>query len=279
MRIPVRQGREFDQDDNELSTPVAVINEVMARRYWPGDNPVGERIKLAEWKSPMVTIVGVVGDSMQYSFEDKVLPTMYRPISQSVRRGVDYDPAKAILVEIDYMGLVVRTTGRPEDLISTAQKHVWSLDPDHPPLQVAAMDDVLSKAVEIPRFNVFLFGGFAVVALLLAAIGIYGLMAYLVIQRTHEIGIRLALGAQKSDVLWLVMRHGMKLALMGIALGLATAWGLTRLITNWLFGVSATDPLTFAGIVVLLTSVALLACYLPARRATKVDPLAALRHE
>jgi putative ABC transport system permease protein len=279
MRIPVRQGREFNQNDTELSAPVAVINESMARRYWPGDNPVGKRIKTGRRSDPLVTIVGVVGDSMQYAYEGKVLPMMYRPLRQSVRRGVDYELAKAILVESDYMGLVVRTTGRPEDLVNAAQKQVWSLDPDHPALRVAAMEDILNKAVAIPRFNVFLFGVFAAVALLLAAIGIYGLMAYLVAQRTHEIGIRLALGAQKSDVLWLVMKHGMKLAVMGMALGLAAAWALTRLIRNWLFGVSATDPLTFAGIVVLLTSVALLACYLPARRAAKVDPLVALRHE
>jgi putative ABC transport system permease protein len=279
MRIPVRHGREFDQSDNELSVPVAVINESMARRYWPGDNPVGKRIKPTRRSDPLVTIVGVVGDSMQYAYEGKALPMMYRPLRQSARRGVDYDLAKAILVEIDYMGLVVRTTGRPEDLINAAQKQVWSLDPDHPALRVAAMENILNKAVAIPRFNVFLFGVFAAVALLLAAIGIYGLMAYMVAQRTHEVGIRLALGAQKSDVLWLVMRHGMRLAMLGMALGLAAAWALTRLIRNWLFGVSATDPLTFAGIVVLLTSVALLACYLPARRATKVDPLVALRHD
>jgi putative ABC transport system permease protein len=281
MRIPVRQGREFNQNDTELSAPVAVINESMARRYWPGDNPVGKRIQppMPPRRSvPPVTIVGVVGDSMQYAYEGKALPTIYRPLRQSVRRGTD-DLAKAILVEIDYMSLVVRTTGQPEDLIKAAQKQVWSLDPDHPALRVAAMEDILNKAVAIPRFNVFLFGVFAAVALLLAAIGIYGLMAYLVAQRTHEIGIRLALGAQKRDVLWLVMRHGIKLAMLGIAVGLAAAWALTRLIRNWLFGVSATDPLTFAGIVVLLTSVALLACFLPARRAAKVDPLVALRHE
>jgi len=141
------------------------------------------------------------------------------------------------------------------------------------------MEDILTKAVELPRFNMLLFGVFAGVALLLAAIGIYGLMAYLVVQRIHEIGIRIALGARSGNVLRLVMGHGMKLAAMGIVIGLAAALALTRLIKSWLVGVSATDPLTFAGIVVLLTTVAMLACYLPARRATKVDPLIALRHE
>jgi len=216
---------------------------------------------------------------MQNALESKTLPTIYRPLLQSTRRKVDYSESEALLREVDYMGLVVRTSGRPEDLINATQKQVWSLDPEQPALRVAAMEDILMKAVELPRFNMLLFGVFAVVALLLAAIGIYGLMAYLVVQRTHEIGIRIALGARSSDALRLVMGHGMKLAAMGMAIGLAAALALTRLIRSWLFGVSATDPLTFAGIVALLTAVALLACYLPARRATKVDPLIALRHE
>jgi putative ABC transport system permease protein len=300
MRIPVKQGREFDKFDSEQSLPVAVINDTMARRYWMGKDPMGKGIlgarrpeaayiggKRVEFpadrkflgEKPWVKIVGIVGDSMQNAFESKTLPTIYRPLLQSTRRKVDYSESEALLHESDYMGLVVRTTGRPEDLINAAQKQVWSLDPEQPALRVAAMEDILTKAVELPRFNMLLFGVFAVVALLLTAIGIYGLMAYLVVQRTHEIGIRIALGAQKSDVLRLVMRHGMNLAAMGIVIGLAAAVALTRLIKSWLFGVSATDPLTFAGIVFLLTTVALLACYLPARRATKVDPLIALRHE
>jgi putative ABC transport system permease protein len=175
--------------------------------------------------------------------------------------------------------LVVRTTRQPEDLINALQKQAWMLDPDQPELRVMAMEDILNKVAALPRFNVFLFGGFAGLALLLAAIGIYGLMAYLVAQRTHEIGIRLALGARKSDVLFLVIRHGMKLALVGMGIGLSAAIALTRVIQSWLFGISATDPLTFGGIIVLLSGVALLACYLPARKATEVDPLVALRQE
>ncbi len=303
MRIPVKQGREFDKFDSEQSLPVAVINETMARRYWMGKDPMGKgilgrrrpeaayikgkRVELPPLKpgekylneKPWARIVGIVGDSMQNALESKTMPTIYCPLPQSTRRKTDAPESVAILEESDYMGLVVRTTGRPEELISAAQKQVWSLDPEQPPLRVADMADVLTKAVELPRFNMLLFGVFAGVALLLAAVGIYGLMAYLVVQRTHEIGIRVALGARKNDVLRLVMSHGMKLAVMGMALGLAAALALTRLIKSWLVGVSATDPLTFAGIVVLLTTVALLACYLPARRATKVDPLTALRHE
>src|SRR5215475_3604614 len=303
MRIPVKQGREFDKFDNGQSLPVAVINETMARRYWMGKEPIGKGIlgrrrpeavyigrKRVEapplrpgekylGERPWVKIVGIVGDSMQQALESRTLPTIYRPLPQSTRRKVDCSESEALLREVDYLGLVVGATGRPEDLINAAQKQVWSLDPEQLVLRVAAMEDILTKAVELPRFNMLLFGVFAVVALLLAAIGIYGLMAYLVVQRTHEIGIRIALGARSSDALRLVMGHGMKLSAMGMAIGLAAALALTRLIRSWLFGVSATDPLTFAGIVALLTAVALLACYLPARRATKVDPLIALRHE
>jgi putative ABC transport system permease protein len=279
MRIPVKQGREFEKFDSEYSMPVAIVNETMARRYWPGKNPVGKRIRSIRASSALITVVGVVGDSMQYALEDKSVPTAYLPLLQSTRQGCDCKESEAILTMVDRMGLVVRTTRQPEDLINAVQKQVWSLDPDQPELHVVAMEDILNKAAALPRFNVFLFGGFAGVALLLAAIGIYGLMAYLVAQRTHEIGIRLALGAQKSDVLFLVMRHGMKLVLVGVVIGLGSAMALTRVIKSWLFGVSATDPLTFGGIVVVLSGVALLACYLPARKATKIDPLVALRHE
>jgi putative ABC transport system permease protein len=279
MRIPVKQGREFEKSDSHHSMPVAVINETMARRYWPGKNPVGKRIRSTRASQPLITIVGVVGDSMQYALEDKAAPTTYLPLLQSTRRGCDCKESEAILTMVDRMGLVVRTTRQPEDLINALQKQAWMLDPDQPELRVMAMEDILNKVAALPRFNVFLFGGFAGLALLLAAIGIYGLMAYLVAQRTHEIGIRLALGARKSDVLFLVIRHGMKLALVGMGIGLSAAIALTRVIQSWLFGISATDPLTFGGIIVLLSGVALLACYLPARKATEVDPLVALRQE
>ncbi len=281
MRIPVKQGREFDKFDNEQSTQVAVINETMARRYWLGKDPIGKRIKVMVPGSnfPWITIVGIVGDSLQYAQEAKTLPALYRPLLQSARRPVDYKASEAILREVDYLGLVVRTTQRPEDLINAAQQQVKSLDPDQPALRVAAMEDLLTKATELPRFNMLLFGVFAGVALLLSIVGVYGLMAYLVTQRTHEIGIRLALGAQKSDVLWLLMSHGMKLIAIGLVIGLTAALALTRLIQNWMFGVSATDPLTFAWIVALLACVALAACYLPARKAARIDPLISLRHE
>ena len=204
---------------------------------------------------------------------------IYRPLLQSVRRNTEYPESQAILREVDRIGLVVRTDRKPEGLIAALQTQVKNLDPDQPPLHVETMEAVMTKAVEIPRFNMLLFGIFAGAAFLLAVVGTYGLMAYVVEQRKHEIGIRRALGAQKSDVLRLVMSHGMKLVLAGVAVGLPAALALTRVIQNWLSGISSTDPLTFAGIVALLAGTALLACYLPAARAARVDPLAALRHE
>lgn len=278
MQIPVKEGREFDKFDLGNSIPVTLINETMARRYWSGKKPIGERIRISGSQTWM-TIVGIVGDSMQNSFENETLPTMYRPLSQTIRRGVDYKESEAILHEIDYMSLVVRTTVQPEDLIRATQRHVWNLDPDQPALRVAEMEKALTKAFELPRFNMFLFGVLAGVALLLAAVGIYGLITYLTVQRTQEISIRLALGAQKRDVLQLVIGQGLRLTVIGVVVGLAAAFALTRLIKSWLVGVSVTDPVTFAAVTLLLISVALLACYLPARRATRVDIVKNIRCE
>jgi putative ABC transport system permease protein len=178
-----------------------------------------------------------------------------------------------------YISLAVRTTGSPEAMAEAVRQTVWSLDRDQPILQLGAMQARLDEVYAPRRFNMLLFGVFALVALSLAAVGLYGVLAYMVAQRTHEIGIRLALGARRRDVLWLIVRQGLALTLSGVALGLVVALALTRVLKNLLFGVSATDPATFAGIALLLVSVAFIACYIPARRATKVDPLVALRHE
>jgi putative ABC transport system permease protein len=204
---------------------------------------------------------------------------LYRPLLQSVRRQTDGSAAEAIKREVDYVSLVVRTAGRAEDLMGTVQKEVRTLDPGQPILRIASMEEMLSTADALPRFNLFLFGVFAVLALGLAAIGIYGVMSYAVAQRTHEFGIRMALGAQSRNILNMVLRQGMTLVLTGVVIGLGGALALTRLLKTLLFGVNTTDPLTFGLIAVLLTTVALLACWIPARRATKVDPLIALRHE
>jgi putative ABC transport system permease protein len=178
-----------------------------------------------------------------------------------------------------YISLTVRTSVRPETVADAVRKTVWSLDPDQPILQLGTMHARLGEFYASLRFNMLLFGVFALVALLLAAVGLYGVLAYMVTQRTHEIGIRIALGARTRDVLWLIVRQGLALTLIGVALGLTAALGLTRVIQNLLYEVSATDPVTFVGIALLLLGVAFIASFIPARRATKVDPLTALRHE
>jgi putative ABC transport system permease protein len=303
LGIPLRQGREFGPEDRKGSLPVAVINEAMAHRFWPGENPLGQRL-IADgggWR----TIVGVVGNVKRVALEDQPKPELYMPSLQARRPFKDgmKEMEAALLAsakgskegsitisfgamsptatqgQSSYVSLIVRTSVRPEALADAVRKTVWSLDPDQPILQLGTMQARLDEFYAPRRFNMLLFGVFALVALLLAAVGIYGVLAYAVTQRTHEIGIRLALGAKTRDVLWLIVRQGMALTLIGVALGLGAALALTRVIQNLLFGVSATDPATFVGIALLLVSVAFVASFIPARRATKVDPLVALRHE
>src|SRR5262245_26291054 len=298
LGIPLRQGREFGPQDRQGSLPVAVINEALAQRYWPGENPIGKR--LLAFGGGWLTIVGVVGNVRRLGLEDQPKPELYMPSLQP--RGSTKDAIKEMEAALQASAkgskgrpgdwsfsftqtvthdrsLVVRTSVRPEALADAVRKTVWSLDPDQPILGLGAMQARLDEFYAPRRFNMLLFGVFALVALLLAAVGIYGVLAYSVTQRTHEIGIRLALGAQTRDVLWLIVRQGLALTLIGVALGLGGALALTRVIRNLLFGVSATDPTTFAGIALLLVSVAFVASFIPARRATKVDPLVALRHE
>jgi len=281
MGIPVRRGREFSPHDTAKSQPVVIINEALAQRYWPGGNPLGKRIKFGSpmAPTPWMTVVGVVGNTRHFSRDDKVRPELYRPLPQvAERQSRETDSATGNRL-VDFLGVVVRTTGRPEDLASALQEQVWQLDPAQPLLRLTTMQALLDENVAPSRFNMLLFSVFAVAALLLAASGIYGVMAFLVTQRTHEIGIRMALGAQTRDVLRLVMGQGMAMALLGVVIGLGGALALTRLLNKLLFGVSATDLWTFATVVLLLLGVAAVACYLPAHRAAKVDPLVALRHD
>jgi putative ABC transport system permease protein len=270
MGISLRQGREFDAHDNRQSLPVAIINESLAHQHWPGENPIGKRFSFPgnSWR----TVVGVVGDFKRFALEDQTLPEFYLPLLQP-RQESDF-----ILLSLGTF-VVMRVTERPEDLADAVRQTVWSLDRDMPIMRLATMEDHVADVFAPRRFNMLLFGVFAFVALSLASIGIYGVIAYSVAQRTHEIGIRMALGATSRDVLWLVVRQGLLLALIGVALGTGAALALTRVLKNLLYGVSATDPATFAVIALLLVSVAFIACYVPARRATKVDPLVALRHE
>jgi putative ABC transport system permease protein len=270
MRVPVLRGREFDQRDREKSLPVAIINEALANDYFLNRDPLGERIKLGEpdENKPWLTIVGVVGSvktmtvfkEMGYALD----PCVYRPLSQDV---------------VSPVAVFARTVAKPLPVAPAIRRAVSALDSELPPPDVETMNNWLSGFRSQPRFRAMLLTIFAGLALLLAAIGIYGVLAQSVTQRTHEIGIRMALGAQPGDILRQVVFRGMALALMGLGTGVVAAFGLTQLLANLLYGVRPTDPITFAAVSFVLTAVALLASYIPARRAIKVDPMAALRSE
>ncbi len=267
MQIPLLKGRELTTQDVADVEPVALISETFARRYWPGGDPLGKRIKFpgsAARPQPWRTVVGVVRDVKQYGVDKESTMQLYLPQAQS---------------PVSWLTLAVRTTGNPALMLNAVRDAIRSVDPDQAVFEVATMEGLLAESIAKRRFVMLLLAVFAALALALAAIGIYGVMAYTVAQRTQEIGIRMALGAQTRDVLRLVVGQGMRLALFGVGIGLIAAIGLTRLMTTLLFGVSATDLLTFALIAAVLMFVALLACWVPARRAAKVDPMIALRCE
>ena len=265
MGIPVNAGRTFTNQDTQQTTPVVIINEALARKIFPGEDPVGKRLTVWRDEKFMREIVGVVGNVKPSALdaEDDALQ-LYVPHAQ--------DPSNV-------MSLVIRTKGEPTTLAAAVRREVLALDRDQPVYDVKTMEDVVAAAVAPRRAPMLLFSVFASVALLLAAVGIYGVISYSVTRRTHEIGIRMALGAQTSDVLKMVVGRGMALTLIGISIGLIAAFALTRVMSSLLYGVSATDPLTFAVVAVLLAAVALVASYIPARRATKIDPMVALRYE
>jgi predicted permease len=267
MGIELLQGHEFGEQNRVGSRPVVVISETMARRLWPGEDPVGKRITPGRPDNPdnWCEIIGVVKDVRQFQLDADPKPQMYFTYEQAGFFAPNH--------------LVVRTNVEPQSLAATVRGTVWEIDKDQPVSNISTMEEVLSESVARQRFSTLLLGIFAAVALVLAAVGIYGVMSYSVAQRTREIGIRLALGAQSRDVLKLVIIQGMRLASVGVTVGLIGALALTRLMRSLLFGVSATDPLTFGAIAFVLTGVALLACYVPARRATKVDQMIALRYE
>jgi putative ABC transport system permease protein len=260
MRIPLRMGRPLDAHD--YSSQTIVVNEAFAQRFWPGSDPIGKRINMC-WNGPKpcwLTIVGVVGNVHQYGLEGA--PTLDIYYSQGWPRYT-----------------VIRTASDPAALAQAAIGEIHKFDPTLPVTHVMSLDNLFSDSVSPRRFSTFLLGVFAGLALLLAAMGIYGVMSYVVSLRTNEIGIRMALGAQPRDIWRLVIGRGARLALAGVALGLMGAFALTKLISSLLYGVKPTDPVTFGGVALLLVSVALLACYLPARRAMRVDPMVALRYE
>ena len=281
LGIALRQGRSFATEDKGNAQPVAIINETLAQRFFPNENPIGKTIWMGPPENlrapeslavlnrfPRRLIVGVVADVKGGSLNQPTSSLVYAPLTQY--RGEGWS---------NNLMLAVQTSSRPESLASAIREQVRGLDPDQPVTSVKTVDDLLARTLSQAKFTLLLFGLFGALALLLAGIGIYGVIATVVTQRRHEIGLRMALGAQKRDVLRLVIGQGMMPVIIGIAVGLLSAVALTRLMSTLLFGVSATDPMTMAVITSLLTAVALLACYLPARRATKVDPLVALRYE
>jgi len=266
MGIQLRAGRSFTEQDNENAPTAVVINESRAHREFAGEDPIGKRVFGGYDGKHESTIVGVVADVKRFGLQSgKQDSEEYISVLQDSREGNIY--------------MVARAAGNPLNLAPAVRQQVWAINPNLPVVDVISMEQRLAESIASRRFQMQLFGLFAAVALVIATVGIYGVISYTVSQRTHEIGIRMALGAQTSDVLWMVIRRGMILALIGVALGLATALALTRVMKNLLFNVSATDPATFTLIALLLVSVALIASYIPARRATKVDPLQALRHE
>jgi putative ABC transport system permease protein len=267
MSIPLLDGRVFTEGDKSDSPPVVIISETMARRFWPNEDPLGKRIKVGRSTSsrPWLTVIGVVKDVRQYELIIEPKPQMY----------VSYQQAEFF----EPRALVIRANFDPLSLAGTVRQTVWEIDKDQPVSDISTMEEVIADSVARQRFSMWLLGIFAGLALVLAAVGIYGVMSYSVAQRTREIGIRMALGAQKSDVLKMTIGGGLRLVLMGAAIGLVAALVLTRVMSSLLFGVSPTDPLTFVSILIVLISVAVLASYVPALRATRVDPMFALRYE
>ncbi len=264
MGIPLRQGRFFNDQDREDRVPVIIISESMARRFWPGENPVGKRLTPTfHLKQGVREIVGVVGD-VKTGLDADASPTMYLSYKQVPR---------------PYMTVVVRTATDPKNFTQPISKAIYAVDKEQALWNVRTMDEVIAASVSGRRFNMTLLIIFAVLALVLAAVGVYGLMNYSVILRRRELGIRIALGARTTDVLRLVLGQGLALTLIGVGIGLIGAYGLTRLMASLLYGVPATDALTFISVSAVLVVVGLLASYLPARRATKVDPMIALRSE
>jgi putative ABC transport system permease protein len=263
LRIPLVGGREFNDGDRATTNPVAIANEAMARQFWPNENAVGKRFHF--FGDPTLReIVGVVRNTVVNNIGEEPQPLAYLPLTQN------YSPAAT---------LQVRTSGRPEALISTVRAQVQSLDNNLALTNVQTIGELIGQGLWAPRMGAALLAVFGGIALVLAVIGVYGVLSYSVNQQTREIGIRMAMGAQSGGVLRLIVGQGMRLAAAGLVLGLLVAFAAMRLLGSLLFGVSAHDPLTFAAVSTVLAIAAVMACYIPARRATKVDPIIALRYE
>jgi len=264
--VPLRRGRLLNEHEIADAPLAVLISESLAKRKFGDRDPIGQRVHVGPTDRPWYTVVGVVGDLKQLSLAVNQPDAVYIPTTQSWSvEGVQ--------------SLVVRARGDAAGLTPAIKQAIWSVDKDQPIVRIATMDALLTASAGERGFALILFETFGLLALALAATGIYGVLAGSVAERTREIGIRLALGAQRSDVLHLVLRQGLTLTLSGVGLGLLAAWAMTRLLTKLLYGVTPTDPFTFGGVALLLVTVALVACLIPARRATKVDPMVALRYE
>ncbi|PYK29470.1 MAG: hypothetical protein DME57_10205, partial [Verrucomicrobia bacterium] len=267
MQIPLRSGRFLNEHDVAGQPDAIVVSETLVKKYFPGQDPVGKRLTFGDPQAKDVqwyTVVGVVGDVRGISLNEEPYGQLYTSYRQTPRRALT---------------LIVQTAGEPTAMLGTIREKIWSLDRQQPLYNVRTAEQVLEKSIARPRFNMLLITILAAVALVLAAVGIYGVISYSVTQRTHEIAVRMALGASAGDVLKLVVGQGMLLAGSGLVLGLIAAFAATRIMTSLLFGVTAADPTTYFGLALLLGLIALLACYIPARRATKVNPVNALRAE
>ncbi len=263
MRIPLAEGRYFTEQDIKGAQETVIVNEALAERFWPNQHPIGKRLqrgKSGSWR----TVVGVISDAKEYSAEKEPPIAVYYPSEQVIARN---------------MYLLVRTTSDPVPMTASIIKEIQAVDPEMPVFDIYSMDQRLFDSLARQRFSMYLLGVFAMIALILAAIGIYGVMAYSVNQRTHEIGVRMALGANPRAIQNLVIKQALILASLGVAIGLTGAFVLTRIMSSMLFGVTATDPSTFVFTPLFLGGIAAMAGYFPARRAAKVDPMIALRHE
>ncbi|MGB0034187.1 MAG: FtsX-like permease family protein, partial [Candidatus Acidiferrales bacterium] len=264
MGIPLLRGRTFTEADSPDSPPVAIINEEMARRFWPNTDPIGQRIAITDRPIAIREIVGIVGDVKQFGLDRPARPEMY---ITEFQKGWGN------------LAVVVRSKTPPSSLASAVAAQVEALDKDLPVYRVETMEEIITRSVGDRRFSTYLFTLFASLALILATVGIYGVMSYTVAQGTREIGIRMALGAKRADVLRLVLGMGMRGVLLGVGLGIGGAVLLTRYLASLLFSVNPIDPATFTAVAILLSVVAFAACYIPARRAMRVDPMVALRYE
>jgi|SRR5271170_1898721 len=264
---PLLRGRDFLETDVADSTPVTIINNAMAKKYWPGENPIGKQVGLGSLRFPAMTIVGIAADVKHLSLRENPSPEMYVPYTQK--------PYPSMLV----MSIVLRTKADPTSLTGSLRHEVHSIDPDLPVAKVSTLESIVDDSMTAPRFSMLLFGSFGGLALVLTTVGMYGVISYSTALRTQEIGLRMAVGAQPRHVFQMVLGEGIRLAGLGIVIGCVLAWGITRTMASFLYGVHANDVFTFVAVCLLVLGVALFACYLPARHATRIDPIIALRHD